>query len=86
MTTTELIRILQKNEFGGATGRPRTINFKTEQGFLPEPDIVVDSISDGLFTDITLKLIITHDSLFTDYNLKPIGKYELFVEDGDKDE
>lgn len=56
MTTTELIELLKKYEFGGATGRPREISFKYKNIFLAEPDIVVESTGDGLFTEITLEL------------------------------
>lgn len=56
MTTTELIELLKKYEFGGATGRPRTISFQYENSFLAEPDIVVESTGDGMFTGITLGL------------------------------
>lgn len=57
MTTTDLIRILKQNEFGGASGRPREISFVTEKGYLFGPDIVVDSTGDGLVTEICLRLI-----------------------------
>ena len=57
MTTTDLIRILKQNEFGGASGRPREISFVTEAGYIFEPDIVVDSTGDGLVTEICLRLI-----------------------------
>ena len=57
MTTTDLIRVLKQNEFGGATGRPREISFKTEKGYIFTPDIVVNSTGDGLVTEICLELI-----------------------------
>lgn len=56
MTTTKLIELLKTYEFGGATGRPREISFKYKNSFLAEPDIVVDSTGDGMFTEITLGL------------------------------
>lgn len=56
MTTTELIKLLQRYEHGGATGRPRRISFVTEKGYLSEPDITVDSTGDGLITEICLRL------------------------------
>lgn len=57
MTTTDLIRVLKQNEFGGATGRPREVSFKTEKGYFFTPDIVVNSTGDGLVTEICLELI-----------------------------
>ena len=66
MTTTELIELLKKYEFGGATGRPREISFKYKNNFLAEPDIVVESTGDGLFSEITLELKngnLYHDEL-----------------------
>lgn len=57
MTTTDLIRVLKQNEFGGATGKPREISFKTEKGYIFTPDIVVSSTGDGLVTEICLELI-----------------------------
>ena len=56
MTTTELIELLKKHEFGGATGRPREISFLYKNSFLAEPDIVVESTGDGMFSEITLEL------------------------------
>lgn len=56
MTTTELIELLKKYEFGGATGRPRSISFQYKNSFLAEPEIFVDSTGDGMFTEITLGL------------------------------
>lgn len=57
MTTTDLIELLKKNEFGGATGRPREISFKYKNQFLACPEVVVNSTGDGLITEITLELI-----------------------------
>lgn len=57
MTTTDLIELLKRNEFGGATGRPREISFKYKNQFLACPDVVINSTGDGLITEITLELI-----------------------------
>ena len=57
MTTTDLIELLKKNEFGGATGRPREISFEYKNQFLAWPEVVVNSTGDGLITEITLGLI-----------------------------
>ncbi|MBR7149482.1 MAG: hypothetical protein IKD01_00495 [Oscillospiraceae bacterium] len=56
MTTTELIDLLKKHEFGGATGKPREISFDFRGIFIPTPSIVVDSTGDGLVTEICLGL------------------------------
>ena len=56
MTTTELIALLKKYEFGGATGKPREISFQYRGTFIPEPKIEVDSTGDGMFAEICLSL------------------------------
>lgn len=60
MTTTELIKLLQKVEFG-ASGRPREVSFKVPskfKTFIPEPEIIIDGTGDGIAgAEITLKLI-----------------------------
>ena len=57
MTTTELIALLKKNEFGGATGRPREISFRFRDMMIADPDIEVVGTGDGLITDIELELV-----------------------------
>ena len=57
MTTTELIALLKKNEFGGATGRPREISFRFRDMMIADPNIEVVSTGDGLITDIELELV-----------------------------
>lgn len=48
MTTTELIKLLKKHEFGGVSGRPREISFSIDEGFIASPNIVVESTGDGI--------------------------------------
>ena len=62
MTTTELIALLKKNEFGGATGRPREISFRFRDMMIADPDIEVVGTGDGLITDIELELVQEDDS------------------------
>lgn len=62
MTTTELIALLKKNEFGGATGRPREISFRFRDMMIADPDIEVVGTGDGLITDIELELVREDDS------------------------
>ena len=57
MTTTKLIALLKKNEFGGATGRPREISFRFRDMLIADPDIEVVGTGDGLITDIELELV-----------------------------
>lgn len=57
MTTTELIKMLKRHEFGGASGRPREISLCIDDEFIPVPDIILDSVGDGLFTEICLRVI-----------------------------
>lgn len=60
MTTTELIKILQRLEFGGATNRPREITFwtGTEEGgdIRSFEKIEISSTGDGLLTTIDFNL------------------------------
>lgn len=75
MTTTELIKILKDNEFGGASGRPREINFYiNSKHYILEPEIIVDSTGDGLFTEITLNLKTGKEFKLLDYT--SWSKYE----------
>lgn len=62
MTTTELIELLKKNEFGGATGRPREISFRFRDMMIADPNIEVVGTGDGLITDIELELVQEDDS------------------------
>lgn len=47
MTTTELIDLLKRVEFG-ASGRSREISITTDCGFYPNPDITVHATGDGI--------------------------------------
>lgn len=55
MTTTELITLLKKLEFGGATGRPREVYIEIGDKIY---DTQIEDIStgDGLFTELYLTL------------------------------
>ena len=56
MTTTELIEILRKNEFGGATGRPREVSFCAGDWIISTDGIEVTGSGDGLITELDLSL------------------------------
>lgn len=56
MTVTDMIKFLQKYEFGGATGRPREVTFSVNGHFIGEPDVYVDSTDDGLYTGICIAI------------------------------
>ena len=56
MTTTELITLLKKYEYGGATGRPREISFDYNGLIISTPNIEVESTGDGLITEICFSL------------------------------
>ncbi len=55
-TTTDLIKFLKEHEFGGATGRPRELNFWIEDRHGESRKITLDTSNfgygDGLVTDI----------------------------------
>ena len=53
MTTTEMIELLRKYEFGGATGRPRTV-YICVSDTIYDTDIESISTGDGLFTELYL--------------------------------
>lgn len=53
MTTTELIKLLKENEFGGATGRPREVYICVGDNVF-ETDIESVDVGDGLFTELFL--------------------------------
>ncbi len=59
MTTTELIKLLKRIEFG-ASGRAREISFKVPskaKTFIYEPNIEVNSTGDGICgAEVTLKI------------------------------
>ena len=57
MTTTDLIGLLKKYEFGKGTKRPREVSFLTEKGFIADPHIIVDCTGDGLISEICLELV-----------------------------
>lgn len=48
MTTTELIKLLQDNEIGGISHRPRKISLTVNGRYLPEPQITISSTGDGI--------------------------------------
>lgn len=48
MTTTELIKLLQKHEKSAATGRSREVDFMVNGEYLLETNIIVDSTGDGI--------------------------------------
>ena len=57
MTTTELIKLLNDLEFGGATGKPREVNIIIPgYGFLTDLKWSVDSTDDGLYTAVCFKV------------------------------
>lgn len=49
ITTTELIKLLQDNEIGGISHRPRKISLTVNGRYLPEPKITISSTGDGIF-------------------------------------
>ena len=53
MTTTELIKLIRKYEFGGATGRPREVKICVG-GEIYHTDIESIGTGDGLFTELYL--------------------------------
>lgn len=55
MTTTELIKFLQKHEFGGATGRPREVYICVD-GEIYNFDIKDFSTGDGLVTELYITI------------------------------
>lgn len=71
ITTTELIALLQKHEKGGVTGRSRELSFYIEDQngelqYVSNMEIKVEGCGDGLFTDLSLRVVgeveqIEHD-------------------------
>lgn len=55
MTTTELIKFLQKHEFGGATGKPREVYICVD-GEIYNFDIKDFSTGDGLVTELYITI------------------------------
>ena len=48
-TTTELIEMLQQNEYGGISGKPRVISFSLDDGtYIANPEIKICSTGDGI--------------------------------------
>ena len=56
MTTTELIELLQKNERGGATGRPREVMFEVGDRIINTDRIDVIGSGDGLISELYISL------------------------------
>lgn len=58
MTTTELIKLLEENEIGGISKRPREISFSIPGlGVLGDPEITISSTGDGICgPEITLEI------------------------------
>ena len=48
MTTTELIKILQDNEKGGISHKPRQISLTVNGRYMPNPKITLSSTGDGI--------------------------------------
>lgn len=48
MTTTELIKILQDNEKGGISHKPRNISVSINGRYMPDPQISLSSTGDGI--------------------------------------
>lgn len=48
ITTTELIKLLQDNEKGGISHRPRQISLTVNGRYLPDPQITLSSTGDGI--------------------------------------
>lgn len=48
MTTTQLIELLKKNEFGGITHKSREISLTVNGKFMPCPEITLSSTGDGI--------------------------------------
>lgn len=48
MTTTDLIKLLQENEIGGISKRPREISLTVNGRLMPNPEIKLSSTGDGI--------------------------------------
>ena len=56
MTTTALINLLKKYEFGGGTGRPRKVYLEIEDEIIDTDRISVGGTGDGLFSELFLSI------------------------------
>lgn len=56
MTTTDFIKLLTENEFGGATGRPREVIFEVDDEIFETDGVEVTGSGDGLFAELFLSL------------------------------
>ena len=56
MTTTDFIKLLTENEFGGATGRPREVMFEVDDEIFETDGVEVTGSGDGLFAELFLSL------------------------------
>ena len=58
MTTTDLIALLKEHEYGGATEKPREVNFQIPgYGFIADLEFSVNSTDDGLYTAICFNIV-----------------------------
>jgi len=61
MTTTELIKLLQEHERGGATGASRKVSFAIKRKkitYVDEPEIEFYSCGDGMICELCLLLTV----------------------------
>lgn len=56
MTTTALINLLKKYEFGAITGRPRKVYLEIEDEIIDTDEISVGGTGDGLFSELFLSI------------------------------
>ena len=56
MTTTDFIKLLTENEYGGATGRPREVMFEVDDEIFETDGVKVTGSGDGLFAELYLSL------------------------------
>ena len=81
MTTTNLIELLKENEFGGATGKPREVNFKIHgYGFITDLEFSVNSTDDGLYTAICFDVI--PGNVYPEEEKHPCEECQEFMCDG----
>lgn len=57
MTVPELIEFLKPLEYGGATGKPREINFCIGGFILEDAELKVSSADDGLYTAVYFDIV-----------------------------
>lgn len=48
MTTTDLIKILNDNEYGAISHKPRNISLTINGKYMPDPSITLSSTGDGI--------------------------------------